>query len=444
MLFSSLTFLFIFLPLFLIIYYLATPKYRNLVLFLASLFFYTWGEVKYVWILLLSTTVDFTIGRFLKKTDDSFKRKLLLLCSIAVNFSLLFYFKYSTFISELTGIPFPNTNHLPIGISFYTFQTLSYSIDVYRKKVEPLDNIIDFGAYVCMFMQLIAGPIVRFVDVSKEIRHRSVNKDDFSNGWKRFVLGLSKKVLFANQIGLLWENVLAQNSWFMVDSWLGIIAYALQIYFDFSGYSDMAIGLGQMLGFKFPNNFDNPYYATSITNFWRRWHMTLGVWFREYVYIPLGGNRTSFMKWVRNILFVWALTGLWHGASINFILWGLYYGVLLLIEKIFFKDIDRQWYSHIYALFFILIGWVIFAIEDLSILSQYLTSMFTITNFVSTFGLYQLSSFALLIIIEVLLCHPKIMNQFMKSNHFICLILFVICICYLIDGSYNPFLYFRF
>ena len=444
MLFSSLTFLFIFLPLFLIIYYLANPKYRNFILFLFSLFFYTWGEVKYVWVLLLSTVVDFTIGQCLKRTDNPLKRRIYLFCSLFVNFGLLIYFKYSTFLMELTGIPLPNTNHLPIGISFYTFQTLSYSIDVYRKKVEPLDNIIDFGAYVCMFMQLIAGPIVRFIDVSKEIRERSINKMDLINGWKRFVLGLSKKVLLANQIGLLWENILSLGTWSFVESWLGIIAYALQIYFDFSGYSVMAIGLGQMIGFKFPNNFDDPYYATSITNFWRRWHMTLGVWFREYVYIPLGGNRVSFLKWVRNILFVWMLTGLWHGASLNFVLWGLYYGVLLLIEKTILKNIDQQWYNHIYAIFFVLIGWAIFAIEDLTILSNYFVSMFNFTNLITTQGMYQLSSYIVLIILEIGLCHPKIMKKFMNSNHIVCLVLFILCICYLIDGSYNPFLYFRF
>lgn len=444
MLFSSLTFLFIFLPLFLIFYYLTSERYRNLLLFITSLIFYAWGEIKYIWVLLLSTIVDFNIGKCLKKTEDPKKRKLLLLTSLIVNFSLLIYFKYSTFFSEILHLPLPQTSHLPIGISFYTFQTLSYSIDVYRKKVEPLDDIISFGAYVCMFMQLIAGPIVRFVDVSKEIRERTITKTDISIGWKRFVIGLTKKVLFANQIGLLWENISKQSMWYGLDGWIGIIAFALQIYFDFSGYSDMAIGLGQMLGFKFPDNFNDPYYATSITNFWRRWHMTLGTWFREYVYIPLGGNRTSFLKWTRNLLFVWALTGLWHGASYNFILWGVYYGVLLWIEKVFFKQIDHQWFNHFYTIFFVLIGWVLFAFEDLSVLFTYLKSMFDFSTIISNVGLYQLSSFGLLLVIEIALCHPKVMKVMMKSNHLVCLVMFILCICYLIDGSYNPFLYFRF
>lgn len=445
MLFSSLTFLFIFLPLFLIIYYFVSDRYKNLVLFFASLIFYAWGELEYIWVLLLSTVVDYTIGRLLKNNENPLQRKLLLFVSLIINFSLLIYFKYSTFICDLLGLDMAFSNgHLPIGISFYTFQTLSYSIDVYRKNVEPLDNIIDFGAYVTMFMQLIAGPIVRFIDVTKEIREKSVNKSNISMGWKRFVLGLAKKVLLANQIGLLWENISRLNQWSGLDGWLGISAFALQIYFDFSGYSDMAIGLGEMLGFKFPENFNDPYFATSITNFWRRWHMTLGTWFREYVYIPLGGNRTSFLKWTRNILFVWALTGLWHGASINFVLWGVYYGVLLWIEKVFFKNIDNKWYNHLYTIFFVLIGWVLFAFEDLSTLTTYLKSMFDFSNIISTQGLYYLRSFGILLVIEILLCHPTIMKQWMKSNHLICIILFVLCICYLIDGSYNPFLYFRF
>lgn len=444
MLFSSLTFLFVFLPLFLIIYYFVSDKHKNLVLFLSSLLFYSWGELEYIWVLLLSTVVDYTIGRCLKRTNDSKKRTLLLCISLCINFSLLFYFKYSLFISELFNINLPSTNHLPIGISFYTFQTLSYTIDVYRKNVEPLDNLIDFGAYVTMFMQLIAGPIVRFIDVSKELNERHVSKNDISVGWKRFVLGLSKKVLLANQIGLLWESISNQSMWYGLDGWIGIIAYALQIYYDFSGYSDMAIGLGQMLGFKFPENFNNPYYATSITNFWRRWHMTLGTWFREYVYIPLGGNRTSFLKWTRNLLWVWGLTGLWHGASVNFVLWGLYYGILLWIEKNFFKSVDTKWYNHLYTLFFVLIGWVLFAFEDLNSLSTYLNQMFNFSTLISNNGLYCLRSFGVLLIVEILLCHPKVMNQWMKSNHLMCIILFVLCICYLIDGSYNPFLYFRF
>jgi len=315
---------------------------------------------------------------------------------------------------------------------------------VYRKNVEPLDNIIDFGAYVTMFMQLIAGPIVRFIDVTKELRERTVSTNDFSNGWKRFVLGLSKKVLLANQIGLLWESISKQSIWYGLDGWLGIIAFALQIYYDFSGYSDMAIGLGQMLGFKFPNNFDDPYYASSITNFWRRWHMTLGTWFREYVYIPLGGNRTSFLKWTRNLLFVWGLTGLWHGASINFILWGLYYGVLLWIEKVFLKGIDLKWYNHLYTIFFVLIGWVLFAFEDLNILALYLKQMFNFSIFITENSIYCFKSFGLLLLVEILLCHPYIMKKWMNSNHLVCAVLFILCIVYLIDGSYNPFLYFRF
>ncbi len=444
MLFSSITFLFVFLPIFLIIYYLVPFKLKNLILFVCSLLFYVWGETKYIWVLLTSTFVDFFVSKNLKKTENPTKRKLLLLISLTVNFSLLAYFKYSGFINDLLPFNIPVATHLPIGISFYTFQTLSYTIDVYRRNVEALDDFIDFGAYVTMFMQLIAGPIVRFVDVSKEIRERTIFNSDISNGWKRFVLGLSKKVLLANQMGLLFDRISLNTSWMGLDGWIGITAYALQIYYDFSGYSDMAIGLGQMLGFKFPNNFDNPYYATSITNFWRRWHMTLGTWFREYVYIPLGGNRTTFLKWTRNLLVVWGLTGLWHGASWNFVFWGLYYGILLWIEKVFFKGIDNKWYNHIYTIFFVLIGWVLFAFDDLNVLMINLENMFNFSTIISTVALYELKGFAILLIISLALCYPKVMEKSMKANDIICFVLFILCICYLLDGSYNPFLYFRF
>ena len=363
MVFSSLLFLFLFLPAVLLLYLIAPKKGKNLVLFFMSLIFYAWGEPIYITLMLFSTVLDYTNGILVDKFLNEGKKKpaqIALLVSIVVNLGLLGFFKYS-------GLDLP----LPIGISFYTFQTMSYTIDVYRRKVEVQKNIIDFGTYVTLFPQLIAGPIVRYETVAKELSHRTVTNGMIAEGIRQFLMGLGKKVLLANQIGSLWEHYQVQigGELSVFGAWIGMSAFAFQIYFDFSGYSDMAIGLGKLFGFHFPENFHYPYEATSMTDFWRRWHMTLGTWFREYVYIPLGGNRQGIKKQIRNIAIVWLLTGIWHGASLNFMYWGIYFGVLLILEKLFYGSYLEKAprvIRHLYGILLIWIGWAIFAIEDFS------------------------------------------------------------------------------
>lgn len=352
MVFSDLLFLFRFLPIVLIVYFASPKKFRNAVLFFSSLIFYAWGEPVYVSLMLFSTLVDYIHGRLvyrLKNNNQTKKAKLVVMSSMVINLGLLGFFKYADFfigtVNSIfgTSIGFLNVA-LPIGISFYTFQTMSYTLDIYMNNEAPQKNIISFGAYVAMFPQLIAGPIVQYKTVAKELRERKENIDDFAIGVRRFILGLGKKVLLANSTGAIWTTVkaLPDTDLSIVAAWFGIICFALQIYYDFAGYSDMAIGLGKMFGFNFPINFDYPYISKSVTEFFRRWHISLGKWFRDYVYIPLGGNRKGRLKLIRNILVVWILTGFWHGASYNFILWGLYFGILLVIEKVFFIKSFRK------------------------------------------------------------------------------------------------------
>lgn len=388
MVFSSLVFLFYFLPIVLILYFVVKSKYRNLVLLLASLFFYAWGEPQYIWIMLFSTVLDFSSGLGIdwgKRHNKKHISRMFLLLSIVGNLSLLFFFKYSNFlisnINAVSGLGLNLLNiSLPIGISFYTFQTMSYSIDVYRGETKVQKNILNFATYVTLFPQLIAGPIVRYQTVAEEIdgRHESVNK--VASGIKRFILGLGKKVLLANNIGLVWKMYSeGKVSMSVLGSWLAILAFALQIYFDFSGYSDMAIGLGRLFGFTFLENFDYPYMSKSITEFWRRWHISLGTWFKEYVYIPLGGNRGSLAHQIRNILIVWLLTGLWHGPSWNFVLWGLMFALLLIIEKQFLLNYLEKMPSllgHVYTLSFVLVSWALFAFDSFGQSAEYLRCMF--------------------------------------------------------------------
>lgn len=389
MVFSSFVFLLVFLPLILILYYISPGRVRNLVLLIASLIFYAWGEPVYVLIMLFSTVFDYTNGRlieYFKKRGSLRKAKAALIIDICGNLAILGFFKYADFfignVNTVTGAGISLLHlALPIGISFYTFQTMSYTIDVYREQVAAQHNILDFATYVTLFPQLIAGPIVQYKTVADELHRRETGLVDFSEGAFRFTVGFAKKVLLANQIGSLWDTVAGLNELTAATAWLGAIAYSFQIYFDFSGYSDMAIGLGRMFGFHFLENFNFPYMAKSITEFWRRWHISLSSWFREYVYIPLGGNRKGMPRQIFNLAVVWLLTGLWHGANWNFVLWGAYYGVLLILEKLFLLKLLQKLpacIGHVYSVFLVVIGWAIFAQTDMGKLVHYLKAMFGI------------------------------------------------------------------
>lgn len=468
MVFSSLLFLFRFLPVVLLLYYIAPKKIRNLVLFIASLLFYAWGEPIYILIMFFSTIVDYSHGRLVhmfKEKGDMKKAKYVVASSMIINLAVLGFFKYADFLLEnvnlIFGADIPLMQlALPIGISFYTFQTMSYTIDVYRGDAKVQKNIISFGLYVCLFPQLIAGPIVQYKTIDEQLRKRKESFDRFSDGAIRFMCGMGKKVLLANNIGLLWDQVQAQpmEQVPVLMAWIGISAFAFQIYFDFSGYSDMAIGLGKMFGFEFLENFNYPYMSKSITEFWRRWHISLGTWFKEYVYIPLGGNRHGFVKQIRNILVVWLLTGIWHGASWNFLMWGGYFAVLLIIEKLFLLDVLKKlpkFISHIYALFFVWIGWVIFSFETFGGVMGYLKAMFGMNGagFVSNQTMFMLLEYAVMFVILVIACteYPKklvskinhVTVNAVLSNVYI-IVLFVVSVAYLVDATYNPFLYFRF
>jgi alginate O-acetyltransferase complex protein AlgI len=472
MVFSSLPFLFRYLPIVLILYFIAPRKYRNAVLFFTSLVFYAWGEPIYFLIMLFSTLVDYTHGMLVhnfKQKGEIKKAKLAVASSMIINLLILGFFKYSDFaisnINAITGSDIALLKlALPIGISFYTFQTMSYTIDVFRGEADVQRNIISFGAYVVLFPQLIAGPIVQFKTIATQLKERREDFDQFSYGVLRFIIGLGKKVLLANNIGILWDQISAtpNGELTVVTAWLGITAFAFQIYFDFSGYSDMAIGLGNMLGFQFLENFNYPYMSKSITEFWRRWHISLGTWFRDYVYIPLGGNRCGLGKQIRNIAIVWFLTGFWHGASWNFIMWGVYFGVILIIEKfVLLKFLNKlpSFLSHIYALVLVWIGWAIFAFDDLSRGINYIKAMFGVNTvgFINDNARYLLMSYALILIVIILGStdlpkraairlvgvHGEKKTTAVVQGLFIVGI-FIISVAYLVDASYNPFLYFRF
>lgn len=466
MVFSSTIFLCVYLPLVLLGYYICPKKGRNLFLLIVSLVFYAWGEPKYVFLMIFSILVNYIFGRLMDKNRGRQKRmKLLLLLSVVIDLGLLSVFKYTDFvitnINAIFGANFDLLNiALPIGISFYTFQAMSYTIDVYRDDVRVQKNLIDFGMYITMFPQLIAGPIVRYADVQDQLADRSVTTVDFSEGVMRFVVGLGKKVLLANQMGAVWSDIYALGGDVSaLMAWTGAIAYTFQIYFDFSGYSDMAIGLGRMFGFKFPENFRYPYQSVSITDFWRRWHITLSTWFKEYLYIPLGGNRRGLARQALNLLIVWSLTGFWHGAGWNFVMWGLYYFVILFIEKLFLlKALDKlpKFFRHVYALVLIIIGWVIFASDDVSVLLPYLGSMFGANGAIGGMDVYTLLTKAVLLIIcciastelpkKLFLSAAGAMNEkaafTLKSVLMIALL--ALSMILLIGDSYNPFLYFRF
>lgn len=467
MLFSSLTFLTAFLPIVLFLYYIADKRFRNAILCLASLLFYAWGEPKFIVLMLISIMANYFFALWISKAKKRSK-KLLLILSIIFNIALLGFFKYFNFglsiFDSVTGKQFNlPLIELPIGISFYTFQILSYVVDVYRGKVKVQKNIVTLATYIALFPQLIAGPIVQYSDVEKQLKNRKESLDLFIEGIKRFVLGLAKKVIIANNVAYIADTLYAQpiTEVSTIGLWLAAIAYTLQIYFDFSGYSDMAIGLGKMFGFNFLENFNYPYIATSIKDFWRRWHISLSKWFRDYIYIPLGGNRVSKLKWVRNIMIVWILTGLWHGANWNFILWGLFYGVLLLLEgTILAKPLSKlpTWIRYILTMFIVVIGWTIFRVEHLNTLVATLGKMLGIN---ASFSLSEVfySNYTLIaslpyILIGILFITPYPRKTFCKLEqkwiwlipvkYLIYLGMFGLTVVFLISSSYNPFIYFRF
>ena len=464
MVFSDSVFLFMFLPLTLAVYYAVPFAFKNTVLFLTGLLFYAWGEPVYVLIMLLSTAIDYCAGRVMDRFDSSKKiRKATLLVSVVMNLSLLGIFKYgSFFIGSVNGIfgsaiPDPGLP-LPIGISFFTFQSMSYTIDLYRRNIKVQKNFIDFAAFVTMFPQIVAGPIVRYEDVSAQLACRRIDLRSMSDGITRFVCGMCKKVLIANSIGALWTDVKAQDYASMpaATAWLGIAAFTLQIYFDFSGYSDMAIGLGKMLGFDFPENFRYPYNSQSVAEFWRRWHITLGDWFKSYVYFPLGGSRGSTAATIRNTLIVWLLTGLWHGASWNFILWGLYYGVLIILEKFVFKRLLERTPSavrHILTMLAVIFGWVIFEITSPASELEFVKAMLGFGgSFANSFTLNALHNYTVTFIAAIAIATGiplKICKKLPEKRADTLSLVgeaagMTACIACLVDSGYNPFLYFNF
>lgn len=486
MVFSQLTFLYYFLPIVMIVYFFASDKIRNVLIFITGLLFYAWGEPFYVCLMLLSTAIDYTAGRLMAKyDDDNKKRKICLIVSVCMNVGLLAIFKYSDFlIDSFNGVfgtsitnpvvlinkalnslyPFGLNEkrvELPIGISFYTFQSMSYTIDLYLRNIKVQKSFLNFASYVSLFPQIVAGPIVRYEDVANELESRTVNIAKISAGIGLFVKGLAKKVLLANNIGMVWTQIKAMDysTISVATAWLGIIAFAFQIYFDFSGYSDMATGLGKMLGFEFPKNFDHPYISKSISEFWRRWHITLGSWFRSYVYIPLGGNRNGNFKTYRNLFITWALTGLWHGASWNFILWGLFFGVLIIIERLGFGKILEKLpsaVSMLYTFVMVLFGWVLFDTDTLADAGRYYAAMFGASgSLVDSYARYTIASNAVMLTLCILIsgglgsrlisfCEEKNKRASAVAGVAVKIGGLLICTAYLVGATYNPFLYFRF
>ena len=468
MLFSSIVFLFTFLPAVVILYYLLPVRFRNVILLLASLVFYAWGEPVYLFLMLLSILFNYFSGLDIARNlQDKRAAKRSLVFNLIINLAVLGFFKYEGFVLDtLNGIlPVHISYHallLPIGISFYTFQILSYIIDVYRGNVKVQTNLPNFALYVTMFPQLIAGPIVQYADVDEQLASREVSRTKFGEGSMYFIRGLAKKVLLANTSGMIFTEVsgLAKGNIAVMTAWLGAFAYMFQIYFDFSGYSDMAIGLGKMFGFEFNMNFNYPYVSKSITEFWRRWHISLSSWFRDYVYIPLGGNRVSKIKHIRNLLIVWFLTGLWHGAAWNFVAWGLYYGVILIIEKYLLSPVlDRlpDVVRHIYSIVLVVIGWVLFFSSSFGQAADYIRVMFGAGahGFADRESMYLLTSNLILWLILIFGSTPLVHFRYEHMlrtkkwnttiiNSVVYAALFIVCIAYLVTETYNPFLYFRF
>lgn len=469
MVFSSILFLFRFLPIFMVCYFLAPGRAKNWVIFLGSLIFYAWGEPVYVGLMLFSTVSDYIHGRLIDTKRGTSAAKGLLVSSLVINLLLLGFFKYADFliqsINAVTGAGIPLLElGLPIGISFYTFQTMSYTIDVYRGEAKVQKNLLDFAVFVTMFPQLIAGPIVKYRQIAERLHDRPFELQGTGYGVGRFVTGLAKKVLLANNIGLLWDVIKAMDYGGIsaLTAWLGILAFALQIYFDFSGYSDMAIGLGSIMGFEFPENFNYPYISRSITEFWRRWHISLSSWFKEYVYIPLGGNRKGLSRQIANILIVWMLTGIWHGAGWNFLLWGLWFAIFLIAEKLFWgrvlSKIPRV-FGYVYCLVVVLVGWVIFELESVGAVGAYLGAMLGRNGLWDRQALYLGRENLVLLIIGMVAATPlatKAVRRMRESKKryakafyelaekVVSAVLLLLAVAYVVDASYNPFLYFRF
>ena len=470
MVFSSLTFLFLFLPITLLIYYIVPGRFKNFVALLASIFFYAWGEPVYVFLMVLSILFNYFSGIDIENNWDVHglaRRKLIF--AVVVNVLILTFFKYYGFLIESFNAVMPfdiqyRELPLPIGISFYTFQAISYIVDVYRKKVGAQHNIINFALYISMFPQLIAGPIVRYEDIARQIDAREHSADKFGEGVTYFIIGLAKKVVLANSLGAVFNQVsqMSIGSFSVLTSWVGVICFAFHIYFDFSGYSDMAIGLGKMLGFEFKKNFDYPYISKSITEFWRRWHISLGTWFKEYVYIPLGGNRGDTITQIRNLMIVWMLTGVWHGGAWNFVFWGLYYGVILCLEKfVWGKKLKRlpAMVQHIYSLVIIMIGWVFFFSDNIGYGFSYIGVMLGIgaSGFIDKMGLFLIATNWLLLLCAFL-GSSKRGYLLVKSLYIgfdsekamsiasvvVYGLIFLVTLTFLVTESYNPFLYFRF
>lgn len=464
MVFSSLVFMFAYLPITLLAYYLVPRQGRNIFLFIVNLIFYGWGEPKLVLLMVFNIFFNYIGGWLVDKyRADAKKKKLFLILTCVLDIGILAVFKYTGMITEtLNMLPFLNIPELqislPIGISFYTFQTMSYVIDVYRDDAPVSKNFINFGTYVALFPQLIAGPIVRYRDVAEQLVNRRETLEMFTRGVKLFMVGLAKKVIIANTMGTLTTNIFAttdENG--VVGTWVGMIAYTFQIYFDFSGYSDMACGLGNMMGFEFLKNFNYPYIAKSITDFWRRWHISLSTWFKEYVYIPLGGNRKGVKRQILNLLIVWGLTGLWHGAAYNFVLWGLYYGLLLILEKFVLKKfLDRMpsFVQHIYTLFIIIIGWGLFYFTDVGQLGEFMVDLFNFGNGICGNQAFNLIMSNLpMLIIAAVASTPLAATLYTRFEHtrfmwipetLYCMGILAVSTASLVNQSYNPFLYFRF
>ncbi len=461
MLFSSNVFLYFYIPIVLALYFLSPRKFRNLTLFLVSLVFYGWGEPVYVFLMVATILLNYICGAWISRRREAGKSgKAALVTGVAANLLILGFFKYAGFVMEnlqlvlpfLSSVKLPEIT-LPIGISFYVFQSMSYVIDVYRDDAPVQKNPINFGTYVTLFPQLIAGPIVRYSDVARQLESRRESTADFASGIRQFTIGLGKKVLLANQMGALWLELQAQPG--TLSAWVGIAAYSLQLYFDFSGYSDMALGLGKMFGFTFLINFDYPYISKSITEFWRRWHISLSTWFREYVYIPLGGNRKGLKRQIFNLLIVWGLTGLWHGASWNFLLWGLYYGILLILEKVVLLKLLKKipaFFGHIYTLLIVMLGWALFYFEDMGALGGFFRQAFTVAE-TGAAGIHAILAYLPVLAVSVLaatplgaICYRKLQQK--SYAGYVALVLAVavmlLCVASLANQSYNPFIYFRF
>lgn len=463
MVFSSIFFIFVFLPVFLLLYYITPVRFQNIVLVIGSLFFYAWGDPTYLLLMIFASVFNYYMGIELERTRQTDRLgKFNLIFTIIINLFILCFFKYTGFLMDSIGsiigqtLPAPQLG-LPIGLSFYTFKNLSYVFDIYKGKTKAQYNFLNFATYSMMFPHMVSGPIIRYADIEDQITNRGKSLQKIGVGSEMFIKGLAKKVLLADNLALIYSGITSGNqNLSMTTAWIAALAYSLQLYFDFSGYSDMAIGLGRMMGFTFPKNFDYPYTSSSVSEFWRRWHISLGSWFRDYIYIPLGGNRVALPKQIRNILVVWALTGLWHGASWNFVLWGVYYGILLLIEKFLLgKILERlpKVLSVTITFLIVVIGWVLFSHTNFAEMGHYLSAMFGFgaAGIIDGTAFYYLKTGLVLFILSFIICRPSTYQLYKKLMHkqpviavAVNVILVILCIAFMVYNSYTPFLYLKF